>query len=53
MFHGKLLREQQRGTFSLVVITNMDQVPLPFVMDDGKTYRNLIERIGIERNLVH
>ena len=37
MFHGKLLREQRRGTFSLADIANMDQTPLPFVMDDGKT----------------
>ena len=38
MFHGKLLRERQRRTFSLADIANMDQTPLPFVMDDGKTY---------------
>ena len=38
MFHEKLLRERRRGTFSLVDIANMDQTPLPFVMDDGKTY---------------
>ena len=38
MFHGKLLRERRSGTFSLVDIANMDQTPLPFVMDDGKTY---------------
>ena len=38
MFHGKLLRERRRGTFSLADIANMDQTPLPFVMDDGKTY---------------
>ena len=38
MFHGKLLREQQRGIFSLADIANMDHTPLPFVMDDGKTY---------------
>ena len=38
MFHGKLLWERRRGTFSLADIANMDQTPLPFVMDDGKTY---------------
>ena len=38
MFHGKLLRERWRGTFSLADIANMDQTPPPFVMDDDKTY---------------
>ena len=38
MFHEKLLRERQRATFSLADIANMDQTPLPFVMDDGKAY---------------
>ena len=38
MFHGKLLRERGRRTFSLADIANMDQTPLPFVIDDGKTY---------------
>ena len=38
MFDGKLLRERRRGTFSLADIANMDHIPLPFVMDDGKTY---------------
>ena len=37
MFHGKLLRERLRGTFSFANIANMDQTLLPFVMDDGKT----------------
>ena len=36
MFHGKLLRERRRGTFILADIANMDQTPLPFVMDDGR-----------------
>ena len=35
IFHAKLLRG---GTFSLSDRANMDQTPLPFVMDDGKTY---------------
>ena len=39
IFHGKLLRERRRGTFSLADIANMDQTPLPFVMDDGKMRR--------------
>ena len=38
MFYGKLLRERRRRTFSLAYIANMDQTPLSFVMDDGKTY---------------
>ena len=37
-FHAKLLRERKRGTFRLCDIANMDQTPLPFVLDDGKTY---------------
>ena len=38
MFHGRLLRERRRGAFILADTANMDQTPLPFVMDDGKTY---------------
>ena len=38
MFHGKLFHEWGRGTFSLADIADIDQIPLPFVMDDGKTY---------------
>ena len=38
MFHGKLLCERRKGTFSVADIANMDQTPLPFVMNDGKTY---------------
>lgn len=37
-FHAKLLRVRRRGSFSLGDIANMDQTPLPFVLDDGKTY---------------
>ena len=37
-FHAKLLRERKCGTFVLSDIANMDQTPLPFVLDDGKTY---------------
>ena len=38
MFHGKLLRERWRGTFSLADNANMDHTPFPFVMDDVETY---------------
>ena len=41
-FHQKLLRERKRGTFKLKDIANMDQTPLPFVLDDGRTY----DRVG-------
>ena len=34
----KLLRERKRGTFALRDIANIDQTPLPFVLDDGRTY---------------
>ena len=37
-FHAKLLRERIRGTFQLGDIANMDQTPLPFVLNDGRTY---------------
>ena len=37
-FHAKLLRERKRGTYKLCDIANMDQTPLPFVLDDGTTY---------------
>ena len=37
-FHAKLLRERIRGTFQLGDIANTDQTPLPFVLDDGRTY---------------
>ena len=39
-FHVKLLRVRRRGNFQLGDIANMDQTPLPFVSDDGKTYDN-------------
>ena len=39
-FHTKLLRVRRRGNFQLGDIANMDQTPLPFVLDDGKTYDN-------------
>ena len=29
---------RRRGTYQLSDLANMDQTPLPFVMDDGKTY---------------
>ena len=39
-FHAKLLRVRRRGNFQLGDIANMDQTPLPFVLDDGKRYDN-------------
>ena len=36
-FHAKLLGEKKRVTFALCYIANMDQTPLPFVLDDGRT----------------
>ena len=37
-FYSKLLRVRRRGVYQLKDIANMDQTPLPFVLDDGKTY---------------
>ena len=37
-FHSKLLRVRRRGIYQTKDIANMDQTPLPFVFDDGKTY---------------
>ena len=37
-FHSKLLRVRRRGVYQTKDIVNMDQIPLPFVLDDGKTY---------------
>ena len=37
-FHSKLLRVRRRGGYQTKDIANMDQTPLPFVPDDGKTY---------------
>ena len=37
-FHSKLLRVHRRGVYQTKDIGNMDQTPLPFVLDDGKTY---------------
>ena len=37
-FHAKLLRKHTRSNFQLGVIANMDQTPLSFILDDGKTY---------------
>ena len=37
-FHAKLQRKRKRGTYKLGDIANMDQTPLSFVLDDGKTY---------------
>ena len=37
-FYSKALRTQRCGTYQIKDIANMDQTPLPFVMDDEKTY---------------
>ena len=37
-FHSKLLRIRRRGVYQTKDIANMDQTPLPFVLDDEKTY---------------
>ena len=37
-FHSKLLRVRRRGVYQTKDIANMNQTPLPFVLDDGKTY---------------
>ena len=37
-FHLKLLRVRRRGVYQPKDIANMDQTPLQFVLDDGKTY---------------
>ena len=37
-FHAKLLRERRKGNYTLRDLANMDQTPLPFVLDDNKTY---------------
>ena len=39
-FHSKLLRVCRRGVYQTINIANMDQTPLLFVCDDGKTYAN-------------
>ena len=43
-FHAKLFRVRRRGKFELSDIANMDQTPLPFVLDDGKTYNDKGEK---------
>ena len=37
-FHKSLLRVRESGVYQDADIANMDQTPLPFVLDDGKTY---------------
>ena len=37
-FHSFLLRLRNTGNFKASDLANMDQTPLPFVLDDGKTY---------------
>ena len=43
-FHAKLFCVRRRGKFELSDIANMDQTPLPFVLDDGKTYNDKGEK---------
>ena len=37
-FHTSLIRERKRRTYALKDLANMDQTPLPFVLDDNQTY---------------
>lgn len=37
-FHAKSLRQQISETYTLKDLENMDQTPLPFVMDNNTTY---------------
>ena len=37
-FHSKLLRVRRCGVYQTKDIANIDQTPLRFVLDDGKTY---------------
>ena len=38
MFHKTSQAIRRRGVYQLKDLANMDQTPLPFVLDDGKTY---------------
>ena len=37
-FHAKALRERTQGSYNLCDLANMDQIPLPFVLEDNKSY---------------
>ena len=37
-FHSKVLCVRRRGVYQTKEIANIDQTPLPLVLDDGKTY---------------
>ena len=43
-FHTTSLQERKRGAFTLKGLSNIDQIPLLFVMDDNRTY----EKTGAE-----
>ena len=43
-FHRRLLLVRKRWMFQLCDIANMDQTPLPFILDDGKTYNKSGEK---------
>ena len=37
-FHAKDLRQRKRGTYQFTDLENIDQISLPFVLEDNKTY---------------
>ena len=37
-FHQEIHQVREDGVYELKDIANMDQTPLPFVLNDGKTY---------------
>ena len=43
-FHSFLLRLRNTGNFKASDLANMDQTPLPFVLDDGKTYDKKVRK---------
>ena len=42
--HKRLIKVRRRGVYLLSDIANMDQTPLPFILDDGKTYNETNEK---------
>ena len=44
-FHSSLLRFRNTGNFKASDLVNMDQTPLPLVLDDGKTYDEKEEEV--------
>ena len=39
-YHAKQLRERKWGNYELCNLANIEQIYLPFAMDDSKTYDN-------------